>query len=72
VDVKFMVMLSMVLAGLLNLVSRRLLRLFFSRTLYYDGRDLPPFFHMEGFPLQQVKLTKANVHDAVLPRVPCP
>ena len=66
VDVKFMVMLSMVLAGLLNLVSRRLLRLFFSRTLYYDGRDLPPFFHMEGFPMQQVKLTKANVHDAVL------
>jgi hypothetical protein len=59
-------MLSMVLAGLLNLVSRRLLRIFFSRTLYYDRRDLPPFFPMEGFPLQQVKLTPANVHQAVL------
>ncbi len=63
---KFMVILSMVLAGLLNLVSRRLLRIFFSRTLYYDGRDLPPFFRMEGFPMQQVKLVAANVHKAVL------
>ena len=66
VERKFMVMLSMVLAGLLNLVSRRLLRIFFSRTLYYDGRDLPPFFQMEGFSMQQVKLTPANVHQAVL------
>ena len=66
VEGKSMVMLSMVLAGLLNLVSRSLLKTFFSRTLYYDGRDLPPFFHMEGFPMQQVKLTKDNVHKAVL------
>jgi hypothetical protein len=63
---KAMVILSMVLAGILNLVNRRLLRLFFSRTLFYDARDLPPFFSMEGFPMQQVKLTPANVHKAVL------
>jgi hypothetical protein len=63
---KSMVILSMALAGLLNLVSRRLLRFFFSRTLFFDGRDLPPFSHMEGFPLQRVKLTEANVHEAVL------
>jgi hypothetical protein len=66
VDRKYLVILSMVMAGLLNLVNRKLLRIFFSRTLYHDARDLPPFFHMEGFPIQQVKLTEANVHDAVL------
>ncbi|HVN71093.1 MAG TPA: patatin-like phospholipase family protein [Desulfomonilia bacterium] len=63
---KYLVLLSMIIAGLLNLVDRRLLGLSFSRTLFYDARDLPPFFPMSGFPIRQVKLTRDNVRQAVL------
>jgi len=66
VERKHHVLFSMILAGLLNLMDRRLMRLFFSRTLFYDARDLPPFFRMEGFPIQQIELTRANVRLAIL------
>jgi hypothetical protein len=65
-NLKYAVLLSMVMAGLLNLVDRRLLRLFFSRTLFHDGRDLPPFFSMEGFPIDQARLTRENLRQAVM------
>jgi hypothetical protein len=46
-----------------NLISRRALGMFFSRALFYDARDLPPFFDVKGFPLHQVTLTKENLID---------
>jgi len=63
---KYQVLAAMVLAGILNLMNRRFLRLFFSRTLFYDSRDLPPYFSMKGFPLKQVSLTRENLWQAVM------
>jgi len=49
----------------LNAVHRRTLGAFFERALFYDARDLPPFFDAAGFPLQQIELTPQNLEDAV-------
>ena len=59
------------IAGLLatasfNAVSRRSLGMFFERALFHDVRDLPPFIGLEGFPLQEIPLTEANLKQAVL------
>jgi hypothetical protein len=54
------------LAAALNLVSRKTLGMFFERALFYDPRDLPPFFDVTGFPLQQIKLCSGNLEDAVV------
>ena len=48
-----------------NLVSRRLLGLFFDRGLFHDVRDLPPFYNVEGFPLCRIPLSERNFMDAV-------
>lgn len=66
VEQKHHVLMSMVIAGLLNLVNRSLLKLLFSRTLFYDARDIPPYFSMDGFPIQQVKITSENLRQAVM------
>ena len=50
----------------LNAVSRRSLGLFFERALFYDPRNLPPFFDVRGFPLQKTELTGDNYKPAVL------
>jgi hypothetical protein len=50
----------------MNLVSRRSLGAFFSRSLFYDPRDLPPFYNARGFPLDRIRLTESNLVDAVL------
>ena len=52
-------------AATLNAVSRRSLGAFFDRVLFYDARDLPPFFDARGFPIRQVQLTGANLVDAI-------
>ena len=57
---------AMLLAGMANALSRKALRRFFSRTLVYDPRDIPPFFDMEQFPLQRVPLTETNLRPALL------
>lgn len=49
----------------LNAISRRTLGLFFERALFFDPRELPPFFDATGFPLQQIRLTSRNLEDAV-------
>lgn len=54
------------IAGLLNAASRRSLGLFFERTLFYDQRDLPPFFDMAGFPIKRVPLDIQNLKPALL------
>ena len=57
---------ALMTAALLNLFSRKSLGLFFERALFYDKRDLPPFFDVRGFPLQRIALTSANVADAIV------
>jgi hypothetical protein len=53
-------------AAALNAVSRRSLGAFFERVLFFDARDLPPFFEVRGFPLRQVELAEANLKDAII------
>lgn len=57
---------SMLVAGAANALSRRSLALFFERTLFYDRRDEPPFFTMDGFPLSRVALAPENLREALL------
>jgi len=57
---------SLIVAATANVVSRRSLGAFFKRSLFYDRRDLPPFFDVRGFPIEQVELTEQNLADAVL------
>ncbi|MBN1635476.1 MAG: patatin-like phospholipase family protein [Deltaproteobacteria bacterium] len=58
--------LGMLAAGVVNGLSRQALRLFFSRSLFYDGRDLPPFFTMDTLPTHRVPLHPGNLRQAVL------
>lgn len=58
-------------AGLLmamaaNTVHRRTLGAFFERGLFYDARDLPPFYDITGFPIHRIPLTVDNFRDAVV------
>jgi len=62
----FLLILSMALGGVMNLISRRLLGIFFSRTLFFDPRDKPPFFDMDGFPLQKVPITRENFRQVMM------
>lgn len=57
---------ALVAAACANAVSRRTLGLFFRRGLFYDPRDLPPFYNATGFPLERVMLTHRNVEDAIV------
>lgn len=49
-----------------NFVSRRTLGIFFRRSLFYDVRDLPPFYNASGFPMDRIGLTEENLVDAVM------
>jgi hypothetical protein len=57
---------GLLIAATLNLISRKSLGLFFERALFYDARDLPPFFDATGFPLQQIALSHRNLEDAIV------
>ncbi len=57
---------AMIMAASANAVSRKTLRLFFTRSLFYDPRTIPPFFNMDQFPLQKIALTARNLSDALL------
>ena len=52
-------------AAALNVASRRALGVFFERALFFDARDLPPFYAPTGFPLQRVPLHAGNLEDAI-------
>lgn len=49
-----------------NLVSRSRLNRYFERTLFYDPRDLPPYFDIQDLPLRQVPLSEENFTRALL------
>ena len=57
---------ALIVAALLNAVSRSTLGWSFERALFYDPRDLPPFFDVDGFPIQRIPLAAANLEDAVV------
>jgi len=64
-DEKAMLVPALASAVLGNAVHRRSLGLFFERTLFYDPRDIPPFFNMKGFPMQEVALNADNIKPAL-------
>lgn len=53
-------------AAVMNIISRSTLKLFFSRALFYDQRDLPPFYSMSEFPIQRVPLDEENLQESIL------
>ncbi|MFA6011236.1 MAG: patatin-like phospholipase family protein [Desulfobacteraceae bacterium] len=53
-------------AALANVVSRNNLKYFFRRTLFYDGRTKPPFYHMNQFPVDRVPLSPENLRISIL------
>lgn len=57
---------SLIAAAVLNAASRRMLGLFFERALFFDRRDVPPFFDLPGFPIQRIALSAENLEDAVV------
>ena len=57
---------GLLLAALANALNRRLLGAFFSRALFHDSRDRPPFYDAGGFPLDRVALTEKNLADVVM------
>lgn len=73
---KYPLTLGVFSAGLLNAVSKKTQRFFFARTLFYDPRNLPPFFRRtedtrESFdrnyiPTYKVALTPENIREVVL------
>jgi hypothetical protein len=57
---------SLIAAAAMNAISRKTLGLFFERALFYDTRDVPPFFELTGFPLQRIALTRENLFDSII------
>ncbi len=58
--------LGLMATALLNAVDRATLGWSFERALFYDKRDVPPFFDVTGFPLQTIEMTADNLADSVL------
>lgn len=65
-DNRFILGPGLASAAVLNLISRKSLRFFFKRTLFYDPRNIPPFFNMDEFPIERIHLTKDNFKPALL------
>ncbi|MEW6265322.1 MAG: patatin-like phospholipase family protein [Thermodesulfobacteriota bacterium] len=57
---------TMIAAALLNAFSRKSLGLLFSRALFHDPRDRPPFFHPDNGRMVRTALTEENFRDALL------
>lgn len=57
---------GLITAATLNVVSRKTLGLFFERALFFDKRDVPPFFELSGFPIQRIELSSENLQDAIV------
>jgi hypothetical protein len=63
---RFALATGLISAASLNVVSRKTLGSFFERALFYDDRDVPPFFELNGFPLHQIVLNDTNLREAIL------
>ncbi len=64
-DARLPLSIGLIVSGVANFISRRSLGMFYSRALFYDSRDLPPFFDVEGFPIHRIPLTEDNLIDVV-------
>ena len=53
-------------AATANVASRTAVGRFFERALFYDRRDLPPFFDLDGFTMHRVPTSVDNVKDVIL------
>ena len=53
------------LAMIANAAHRRALGGFFSRALFYDARNLPPFFDVCDFPIDRIPISAANLEDVI-------
>lgn len=65
-DNRALLSFGLMVSAATNIVSRKTLGAFYSRGLFYDPRDLPPFYDVGGFPLQQIRMTEDNLADVVL------
>ncbi len=65
-DARWLLSLGLLGAASLNLASRKSLGLFFERALFYDERDVPPFFDVRGFPIQKIGISRENLEDAIV------
>ena len=66
IDSKPVLATGLLLAMTANAVRREALGAFFSRGLFFDPRDYPPFFDAGGFPIHQVPLSRVNLFDAII------
>lgn len=65
-DKPFPLVMGLLGAILMNLFHRPFLKFFFERALFYDPRDIPPFFDMSGFPIRKIPLASDNMKAALL------
>jgi len=65
-DKKMFLASGLLAAMLFNIISRKLLRFFFERALFYDERTLPPFWKMDGFPIKKIPVKEDNLRKALL------
>ena len=65
-DNRILLIPGIVMSALANMLSRKLLKLFFTRVLFYDSREPPPFLHMSDFPIHTIPLTVQNLKQAVI------
>lgn len=56
---------GLIAAASVNALYRPALGAFFERALFYDARDLPPFYAARGFPMRQIRLDERNLADAI-------
>jgi hypothetical protein len=56
---------TLIAAASLNAISRRTLSWFFERALFFDPRDRPPFFDIDGFGMQRIPMSVDNVEDVI-------
>ncbi len=57
---------GLTIAVLCNMIHRSFLKFFFERVLFYDPRQIPPFFDMGGLPIRQIPLDHHNIRHALL------
>jgi hypothetical protein len=57
---------GMAAATIANLITRSAMGLFFDRTLFYDPREKPPGFDLDGFNTCRVPLSKTNIKKAIM------
>ena len=57
---------ALIAAASLNALNRQTLGWFFDRALFFDARELPPFFDVDGFPIQKIRIRASNIEDAIV------